>query len=233
MWQRRRGSLLAGLLTLLLVVIPPPIPVVGQQEAVPIPAGTILLTDDFADPSSGWDVSTHSGGRSGYDNGEYRVVAEPHGVGVRFGYRDEVARDFVVEVDGRLPGGGANEALYLGVRFKSTIGGAPGGYVRLVVAPVQGRAAIGLNTWNGSSWSSQRLAEVNDHPAIRRGSEVNRLGFKVRGNTFVAYTNDQEILRAQDDTYPEGGFTLGVIGPQGATTEARFDNLLVREVVGE
>ena len=206
----------------------------GPLQAQGIPVGNAVMTDDFSNPQSGWDVSTHSGGRSAYDNGEYQVVAEPQGVGVRFGYRSEAARDFVVEVNARLPEGRDDTAVYLGVRFKSTAGNAPGGYVRLIVGPNQRRAVLGVNTWNGSSWSSPRLAETTDHPAIHQGSEPNRLGLKVKGTTFVAYVNGTEVLAAEDGTYPDGGgLVLGVIGPRGTATEARFDDLVVSELTGE
>lgn len=208
--------------------------VAGPLQAQGIAVGNVVLTDDFSNQNSGWDVSTHSGGRSAYDNGEYQVVAEPQGVGVRFGYRSEVARDFVVEVNARLPEGRDDAAVYLGVRFKSTMGNTPGGYVRLIVGPNQRRAVLGVNTWDGSSWSSPRLAEASDISAINRGSETNRLGLKVKGTSFVAYVNGTEVLAAEDGTYPDGGgLVLGVIGPRGTATEARFDDLVVSELAAE
>lgn len=206
---------------------------IPDGQSLPIPAGKLLTSDDFSDRSSGWDVNAHSGGRSEYDNGEYVVVAESHGVGVRFGSRSEVARDFVVEVDSRLPGGQEVESVYLGVRLNPAGSGVPGGYVRLAVTPARARAVLGLNTWDGSRWGFTGLAEVNDHPAIRPGSATNRLGMTVRGSSFVAYVNGQEVLTAESGTYTNGGLALGVIGRQGSRTEARFDNLVVSELTGE
>jgi hypothetical protein len=210
-----------------------PAPARAQQAPVAIPAGQVLLQDDFSNPSSGWDVGDHSGGRSGYVDGEYFVIAMPDGSGVRFGFRSEVARDFVAEVDARLTGGRQGEAVYLGVRLARAQPGVPGGYVRLIVGPVTGRVVLGLNTWDGSQWSSRVLAETNDHPSIRRGTETNRLGLKAKGGTFVGYVNGQEVLAGEDGTFGEGGLVLGVIGTQRSTTEARFDNFTVSELPAE
>ena len=203
-------------------------------ESSPIPAGKVLLTDDFSNSSSGWFASDQPVGLQAYDNGEYQVVARIPGGPVRIGTRpQEIARDFVVEIDARVPNGAEGGAAILGVRFAGAPRGAPGGFMRFQVSPSDGRAVLGLNTWDGSAWGGQRLAEANDHPAIRRGDVVNRLGWKVHGTSFVAYVNGQEIFSVDDGTYTGGGLVLGVAGPQGADTEVRFDNLVVSELAGE
>ena len=223
------GILLAALFAAIMVPTTP----ARSQEPLSVPVGDLIASDDFSDAASGWDVSTHSGGRSGYDNGEYRVVAEANGVGVRFGFRSELAKDFVVQVDARLPAGQEQAAVYVGVRQKPGGNNMPGGYVRLTVAPSTGRAVLGLNTWTGTAWTFSPLSEVQSHPAIRGGSETNRIGFAVRDSQFVAYVNGQEILSANDATYTDGGLVLGVIGPRGSETEARFDNLTVNALPAE
>ena len=105
--------------------------------------------------------------------------------------------------------------------------------MRLQIRPSEGRAWIGPNIWDGTRWNYQPVAETIDHPAIRRGSTVNRLGVKVHGSTFIAYVNGQEILRVDDSMFTGGGLVLGVVGSQGADAEARFDNLVVSELAGE
>lgn len=221
----------------LIVVLVWGMPAVAQEqpsaESPPIPAGKVLLTDDFSSPTSGWFASDQPVGLQAYENGEYRVVAKVPGGPVRIGSRREVARDFVVEVDARLPSGKEGEAAILGVRFVGAPPGAPGGFMRFQVRPADGRVALGLNTWDGSAWGGRLLAEANDHPAIRRGTTVNRLGMKVHGTSFVAYVNGQEIFSVEDGTFMGGGLVLGVAGPEGADTEARFDNLVVSELTGE
>lgn len=105
--------------------------------------------------------------------------------------------------------------------------------MRFMVRPFDGRAWLGPNTWDGAGWEFRALVETNDHPAIRRGSAVNRLGMKVHGTSFVAYVNGQELFSVDDGTFMGGGLVLGVAGPQGADTEARFDTLVMSELAGE
>ena len=202
-------------------------------ERPSIPAGQVLLTDDFSNPSSGWFAADQPVGLLAYDNGEYRVMARIPGGPVRIGARSEVARDFVVEVDARLPGGNEGEAAILGVRFAGAPPGRPGGFMRLQVRPAEQRAWLMLNTWDGSAWSVRTLREAANSTAIRPGSEVNRLGLQVRGTSFVAYVNGQELFSIDDETFTGGGLVLGVAGPEGSETEARFDNLVVSELAGE
>jgi len=213
-------------------------PLMAQEPAAhenpPIPAGKVVLVDEFTDPTSGWLVSDFPGGQQAYDNGEYRVVARAPGGPIRIGWREqEVARDFVVEVDAWLPRGNEGESVTLGVRFVGARSGMPGGVMRFQVRPSEGRAWFGPNIWDGARWNHRPIVETADHPAIRRGSAVNRLGVKVHGSSYVAYVNGQEILHVDDGTFTGGGLVLGAAGPQGADTEARFDNLVIRELSGE
>ena len=103
-------------------------------ERPSIPAGKVLLTDDFSNPGSGWLVNDVPGGQQAYDNGEYRVVARVPGGPVRIGWREQdVARDFVVEVDAWLPNGNEGESVTLGVRFMGSRSGTPGGVMRFQI----------------------------------------------------------------------------------------------------
>jgi hypothetical protein len=56
---------------------------------------------------------------------------------------------------------------------------------------------------------------------------------KVLGSTFVGYVNGQEVLRAEDDSMPDGNIALEMIGPSGNSTEARFDNLVISQIGAE
>jgi hypothetical protein len=50
-----------------------------------------------------------------------------------------------------------------------------------------------------------------------------------RKTAFVGYVNGQEMVRAEEDSVPNGTIGLEVIGPRGNATEGRFDNLVVSE----
>jgi hypothetical protein len=105
--------------------------------------------------------------------------------------------------------------------------------MRLSVRPAIGRVRLGINTFDNGNWNPRVLAEAEDHPAVNRGTATNRLGLKVLGQSFVGYVNGQEVVRVDDGTFADGNLGLEVAGPRGATTEARFDNLVVSELGGE
>jgi hypothetical protein len=117
--MRLLGSLAAGLaLAILATAKPTGTHAQADTAPAPIPAGKVLLTDDFSNTGSGWFVAEYPFGKCGYDNGEYQLITSPAGSGVIFCSRPEVARDFVVEIDAWLPGGGDEEAASLLVRAK-------------------------------------------------------------------------------------------------------------------
>lgn len=216
----------------LIVTLAWPRTMAAQQAAVPIPAGAVLYSDDFSGQGTGWNVFGNQFGECLYDNGEY-VIRNRNNGGVHFTTRDEVARDFVVEVDVRMTDPNDEQGASLLVRAPVIGPFVVRGYMRLSMRPATGLVRFGANTNDNGNWSYRLISEVTDHPAVNRGSATNRLGLKVAGSSFIGYVNGQEVLRAEDSTYATGNLGLEVHGPRGTVTEARFDNLIVSEIGSE
>lgn len=226
--------LFGGLVCVLATILPIGYPgaATAQQTMAPTPAGAVLYSDDLSGPGTGWNVFSNQFGECLFDNGEYVIRNRANG-GVHFTTHDEIARDFVVEVDVRMSDPSDEQGASLLVRSPVIGPFAVRGYMRLSMRPATGLVRFGVNTNDNGNWSYRLITELTDHPAVNRGSATNRLGLKVLGSSFIAYVNGQEVLRTEDGTYANGNLGLEVHGPRGTVTEARFDNLVVSEIGGE
>ncbi len=93
-----------------------------------------------------------------------------------------------------------------GVFFRGTeLAGRTNGYI-VQYDPGWGGGAIILRKWiNGRElypFATHRM------PGFDWYSEPHDLRVDVRGNTFTVYLDGEQIITAQDDTYPEGGIGL-------------------------
>lgn len=228
------SRLLVGLMLALtaILALARPGATAAQPATTPIPAGTILYADDFSGPETGWNIFSNQFGACSFDNGEYVIRNTANG-GVHFTTRDEVARDFVVEVDVRMSDSNDEQGASLLVRAPQIGPFVSRGYMRLSIRPASRLIRFGATTNDNGHWSYRLITELADHPAVNRDSATNRLGLKVLGSSFVGYVNGQEVLRVEDSTYANGSLGLEVHGPRGTVTEARFDNLVVSEIGGD
>ena len=93
-----------------------------------------------------------------------------------------------------------------GVFFRGTeLDGRTNGYI-VQYDPGWGGGAIIVRKWiNGAELGPFATKKL---PAYDWYSKPHDLTINVVGNTFTIYLNDEEVLVAQDDTYPEGGVGL-------------------------
>jgi hypothetical protein len=73
------------------------------------------------------------------------------------------------------------------------------------------------------------LTNWQTSPAIRHDQDTNHLELTCAGSTIDLSANGQSLATVQDTTYTRGIFTMatGVFPGQGASSEARFDNLVL------
>lgn len=77
--------------------------------ATPLPQMGLLYSDDFSDPSSGWEVASDEQGEVGYSDGEYYVLVDKPNW-TYWGTPFRIFTDFRLEVDARkVAGPDANE----------------------------------------------------------------------------------------------------------------------------
>jgi hypothetical protein len=196
------------------------------EDAAPAPPGTVLLQDDFEDPTTPLygTVSRVPGQHEfAYVDGFLHAqrLAEGGTAVVLLPYTAE-HDSATVTVDAQLAGESAGRYLVLGCRRQETE--TQSGY-RLAVAPDTGLFTLVRR----DAALEVALAPWQESGAIRRGAEWNRLELTCSGPTIDAIVNGQVVASVLDQTYPRGQAVIGVgvFAGQGAPAEAYFDNLVV------
>ncbi len=109
--------------------------------------------------------------------------------------------------------------VFLGFRRQSN-----GDHYAFVVDPDDGTYRLLGHLPRGTSTT---LIGRTRSPAIRAGTETNRLGVQVQDSVIVLTINGLVVGRARDEEWRQGSLTLGVGSRTDATMEGRFSSLLV------
>ncbi|MDW8350617.1 MAG: hypothetical protein RML99_01800 [Anaerolineae bacterium] len=208
----------AAMLALVALAIPTgcaPAGGMGTPDLTPLP-----YTDDFSDPSSGWQTLSDLNADVRYDGGGLRIIVKLENL-TQWSAAGKNFKDAVFEVDARPNGGPTDNGF--GVLFRMQdrknfyhFGISSDGYWRA--------GYVKDGDWeNWDDWQP--------HPAIKLGSETNRIKVVMRGSELSFFVNDQPISSKQDDTFASGDigvFALTLIDKPG--TDVTFDNVRVSAV---
>lgn len=185
------------------------------------------FSDDFSNPTSGWDVGSSSNdrgeniGKRGYVSGEYFIESMPNtGLGASYG-TGLVYSDFVAEMDARFIFGvgqamwGFNfrQPTFLTNRYEIKVGVEGGGMMLTVVKPSQ----------------TVFLAQVA--APLRPEGQANHLFVIAKGSTIAVYMNGEPVIFARDETHTRGGMSL-FTGSNDPSVGARvhFDNFKIWDI---
>jgi hypothetical protein len=188
------------------------------------PVGTVLLSDDFGDPSVGVLPATApdaDGYPRGYVDGEYMLQkVGPEGDRASAAQTDQAFADLAVAVDVRFASATRDQYTELACRRVTAPEGSSGYF--LVVNPDRRRFRL-IRRDKGTI---HQLAE-QAASEIKSGGTTNRLELTCAGTRIAASINGAPVAAVRDGTYVEGKVAIEVGAPSGSTAEARFDNLLV------
>ena len=182
-----------------------------------IAKGELLLSDDFSDPNSGWDV--YQGGEdvaTYYEGGQYHIeVYKVNWVG--WGNPNCHFTDFVLEVDATQVAGPDDNDF--GVLLRYVDGD---NFYRFEIS---GDGYYSFDLLQDDEWVT--LIGWNETPAIRQGNATNRITVVCEGDLFTFYVNGQYLDEYRDSTFSEGdiGLLAGTIDE--APVHIAFDNLAV------
>ncbi|MBI2941127.1 MAG: serine/threonine protein kinase [Chloroflexi bacterium] len=180
------------------------------RAPTPTPApGTVLLADNFDDPSRGvLPRSSSDPGRftAGYEGGEYALKITPEtdsDIRVR---PSGTYSDVSIAVDVRVVGNADGQYVNVTCRDQGT--GNQRRHYDLTVAPFDG--IWNLSRWNGDRWFP--LGSVWTSPAVRRGNDRNHLELTCAGTTISASINGTVVVSVQDSSSPgnTGGAVRGL-----------------------
>ena len=183
--------------------------------------GRVLFQDALSNPNSGWPRAASDAFTGGYEGDEYFLIRRAGSGQSPSVTRALAVRDFLVEIDARLLPPAEGGYLYLLFRRQ----GNGDGY-QFAIDPH--RRAFRLLRRMGEDWTT--LINWTSAPAIAVGTTGHRVGVRARGPEIVLLVDGQEVGRARDETWSEGGVGFGVGSRVDGPAEGRFRNLVVTSV---
>jgi serine/threonine protein kinase len=177
--------------------------------------------DGFGDSGSGWTLLQTSDVETGYQDGEYVVIASPN----YSTYADSASlptfADFALEVDGRFEAG---EVGYWGASWQWGDAQVTGVLLPFLADPVQ------MVHCEGADCST--LGDIRN-PALNPVGEINRLQVIVKGSEIAIALNGEWQILATDLYYTtdEGRrMRLEVLNSGASPLEVRWDNLKIWDI---
>jgi hypothetical protein len=192
--------------------------VVTKPERSPLVSGTVLFTEDFSDPNSGWRIEADHDMNSNYVEGEYVMI-----LAMEHTYLGEQAHrkffDTMIDVDitsVNVPNI-SHDAYGIACRIQ------PNRDAYWLRISSDGLAGIEKSV----DGVFESLVDWIETPAVNQGSATNHLQAVCTGSTLQLYVNGELVVEAEDHDYTSGdfGFIIGTLDK--VPSEIHFDNLVV------
>ena len=186
------------------------------------PPPTVLYSEDFSDPYSGWLTGTPPDNLEStfaYLDGEYVMTREGGSDNVNWAFASQNFYDSVLSVDVRHIAGDTN--LTGPVIFWRISLNRDSFYWLLVYGNGQ------YSVQKVSNGVSSMIHQWEFNPAIKRGQKVNHIDIKSVGDVNTIYINGIDVLTFTDTGSVHGDFALGVTSAVQSGGEVAFDNVIV------
>lgn len=178
--------------------------------------GELLYSDDFSDPSSGWDIRQADDASTVYQNGAYHITVNNIDW-VAWGNPYDEFTDFIVEVDATQVAGTDDNDFGVLVRYVDV-----DNFYRFEISS---DGYYSFDMMQDNEWIT--LIEWTPSDAIRLGKRTNTITVRCEGDLFTFYVNGQYLDEYRDSTFASGdiGLLAGTI--QEAPVHIAFDNVKV------
>jgi len=184
----------------------------GEQQG-------LLLSDDFSNSSSGWDIYRDNDVDQGYEDGSYFIEVSGSGwflPGLSNRYFDDV----IIDVDTVLETPAGDNSY--GVICRSMSDGS------LYSFDIDAIGAYSINALIGGQWET--LTDWVASESINTGEGAkNHMRVSCIGDTLSFSVNGELLTEVQDDSLPNGDIGLSVSTYSQGGARILFDNLKVRE----
>jgi hypothetical protein len=183
----------------------------GSAEAV----DTILDSDDFSDPASGWTTGARGLAQIGYGQDDYRIVFFGPSV-IVLGSSDVVVGDGFVEIDTLIAPGSGTHPYGLFVRgqddrnFHAFVVGADSSYAAFHV--------------RGGAFGMDSPPDAWLPAGAYHAGKVNRLSVRADGDELRYFVNGQHVVTIPTALWPSGKAGVIAAKPDRGWAEIRFDN---------
>ncbi len=191
------------------------LPLVAQN---PNAQGSVLLTDDFSNPNSGWDTWSSNGSLVAYQDGTLRIfINEP-----RFDYWSRPGKrfdDVRIAVEATRADGPMNNDFGIICRYKDQ-----DNFYAFLISSDQYAGIMKVKDGNYQLISGDSMQYFD---SIKTGSETNYLGADCIGSHLIFYVNGAKTVEANDTDFSSGevGLIAGTYDTPGV--DIRFDNFVV------
>jgi hypothetical protein len=189
------------------------------RTSTPISGYSVLLQDDFSDPTSGWEISANDYGKTEYQQGVYLVEAYIQKE-YYWGVTGRNFDDTRIDIDVRVLQTASNGNDAFGVDCRVQENGDGYGF------RISSDGYAGLVKFVDTKGSS--LVDWFKSDAILLDGGVNHLTSICQGNHFEFLINGQQVLEAADDTFGSGDIALSAISYETEPISVEFDNLMVQ-----
>jgi hypothetical protein len=176
----------------------------------------VLYSDDFRDPSSGWDVSSDEDAERGYFHGEYYILVKKPQMDA-WGTPGRNFADFRLEVDARKVAGPDKNDFGVIVRHRDD----DNFYAFLIRSDGYYEVLKQVN----DEWET--LVEWTTSLHIKLGQSTNHLTLIAQGADFSFYVNGKHLVDVMDTSFAEGDIGLIAGAFDEAGVKIHFDDLEV------
>jgi hypothetical protein len=185
-------------------------------------SNTMLISDDFSDPNTGWFTGSPDWGEAAYENGEYSIlVKKPRTLAFgTYDFRIGTQQDFIAEVDARRLISGDDDAAGIIFRIKEEEQGKYS-YYAFWVNSILGTYAI--EKYIEDAWASD-IKSFASSDNISRGAITNRLKVVCKGSQIEVYVNEKKLDTVNDTSFVSGYIGLAARTFAGANAHYHFDN---------
>lgn len=191
-----------------------------QPETGEADSGTVLLSDDFSDPLSGWGVWNRDGGAVGYDLDGLRIAVDES----QYDYWSVAGRSFgdvQVEVDATKLAGPDDNDYGIICRYVDK--------ANFYLLVISSDGYYGIAKVRSGQYSMIGSDQLQYSSAIAQGNQLNHLRADCVGSTLRLYANGQLLMTAKDRDFATGdvGVLAGAYNEQGV--DILFDNFVVKK----
>ena len=180
--------------------------------------GQVLLSEDFSDPSSGWEVGDYPSGSVGYTSDAYFVISLGDS-DVMWGLAYQDFDNLQMEFEATQVRAPANDNNGYGVMCR--VQENSDGYILRVSG--DGYYSI----FKVSDGEVVPLVDWETSDAINLGNDTNRFRVICDGSLLVLEVNGTQLAATEDTEFSRGDIAFTATSFEDGPTEVRFDNLTV------
>jgi hypothetical protein len=218
--MHKNSTLTISTLVILVILNCSCVPALSSGKGNPVKEpGTILFSDDFEKPPSGWGLWNRGGAQVDYSAGGLRIkVDEP-----QFDFWSVAGKNYLdvqIEVEAHKLNGSDNNDFGIICRYLDR-----NNFYMLVVSS---DGYFGIAKLEDGQYSMIGSDQLQYSEAIKKGQAVNRLRADCTGDTLRLYANGVKLIEAHDAAFTAGDVGLAAGAYQETGVEILFDNFLVK-----